>query len=496
MVNWLAWVDMQLANRPGWCQATVYLAYVSSFLSSWTVACFTAERWFVVFHPLSKAAWCTPRRTCIALALGCLIAALLYSFSFWTIAVQAYEDIAGNVSKFCQALPQYVEVIRIMTIVDSIATFIIPFSIVALLNACIACKIWFVVQRLRTSGLIVSSGGGGGGGGVGSALHSSMKRSVARSDDGSVTQQRQQPHPHYQQQQQHCHNHKRNNENTSGEGCNEEAEVLLEMKSLHDQDSNVCSQCDISKCCERRRRSSCCDLGRSDAMNSKRSSSRRSSSSGSRSGCDNESSSINHHHRVSAQGSNCTKRTLLSSNSRLIGGNLPQCSGTPEQHQQQSRAGSWGRNSNRSTGITVKQTYDEKQDGGCKCGDSPAHQQRCPDSPEGRFQTAAGGRVARSPRRQASMTSCNHVTLQGQQSHPNSRNQQHEQRRYSVDARRQNSCSSSQMRLPQEQQVSVAQRKQQFQRQSVYQLQANDRVRKTQMKSTKTLLTISTGKLR
>jgi hypothetical protein len=89
---------MSIFDRPGWCQGTVYLSYVSCFLSAWTVVSFTGERWVVVFHPLRRATWCTRRRSVLILASLTLLALALYSYALFTNGVLAHTEDSDEVN--------------------------------------------------------------------------------------------------------------------------------------------------------------------------------------------------------------------------------------------------------------------------------------------------------------------------------------------------------------------------------------------------------------
>lgn len=126
-------------------QVTVYLSFVSCFLSAWTIVSFTGERWLVVYYPLRKAVWCSRQRTIIILTCSTLFALALYAFLLFIVDVRPLKD-GGDV---CDTLPDYMGLMYVMTLVDSILTFIVPFSLITLLNACIACKLWFITIHQR-----------------------------------------------------------------------------------------------------------------------------------------------------------------------------------------------------------------------------------------------------------------------------------------------------------------------------------------------------------
>ena len=43
-LTWFSWINIHVIHRQGLCQMSVYLSYVFSCLSVWTVVCFSVER--------------------------------------------------------------------------------------------------------------------------------------------------------------------------------------------------------------------------------------------------------------------------------------------------------------------------------------------------------------------------------------------------------------------------------------------------------------------
>ena len=146
----LPFVGADLINYNGWCQLSVFLSYLSSFLSAWTVACFTTERFVVVFYPLHKKDWCTRRKAFIVLLFWTMVGVALYSFSFWASGI---VTVAGEAH--CLPLTgSYVSLYFSMSVVDTIMTFIVPFSIIGVLNACTAVKLWLIAYQARRGEIV------------------------------------------------------------------------------------------------------------------------------------------------------------------------------------------------------------------------------------------------------------------------------------------------------------------------------------------------------
>lgn len=140
----LPWVGVGLVNRDGWCQLSIFLSYLCSFLSSWTVACFTAERFLVVYYPLQKKDWCTRRKAAALLAACTVVGVGTYGFTLRGSGVIVY---AGDY--YCAPLEAYEWEWFVMASIDTAVTFILPFSIIGVLNSCTATKLWLIAFKAR-----------------------------------------------------------------------------------------------------------------------------------------------------------------------------------------------------------------------------------------------------------------------------------------------------------------------------------------------------------
>ena len=143
-IGWFGYLGVHLFHRPVWCQVVVYFTYVSAFLSVWTVASFTVERYIVVFHPLQRHVYCTRRRSFLVISSITASALLYYSFSLVTSKVTLNEKYGMS---FCGVLPKYYQVVRILSSVDTVVTLIIPSVIIILFNTAIACKVRMFAKR-------------------------------------------------------------------------------------------------------------------------------------------------------------------------------------------------------------------------------------------------------------------------------------------------------------------------------------------------------------
>ncbi|KAK2161382.1 hypothetical protein LSH36_117g00008 [Paralvinella palmiformis] len=142
---WFGWVRVYIFHRQVLCQLIVYVTYVSSFLSVWTVVAFTVERYIVVFHPFRRHEYCTRGRANIVVSLLTVGALVGYSFALWTTGIHVVRGM--NV---CMTHPKYMQLLHTLTTVDTIVTLAIPSVLIIAFNCAICVKITnFLVHRRR-----------------------------------------------------------------------------------------------------------------------------------------------------------------------------------------------------------------------------------------------------------------------------------------------------------------------------------------------------------
>lgn len=124
---------MPLFHQPGWCQLTIYLSYVSSFLSSWFVVSFTVERYIAICYPLRRPEMCTTSRAKLVVGSLTIFGVLAYACSTWTTGTQEVNN-----STVCMPLEQFYNIHLITTYVDLVISLIIPFTAILFLNIKIA----------------------------------------------------------------------------------------------------------------------------------------------------------------------------------------------------------------------------------------------------------------------------------------------------------------------------------------------------------------------
>ena len=180
LVVWLNHFGVDLFNRPGFCQALVYLSSVSSCMSGtctlfnrcsasklfhhfklckiqlmiyyfsstvWLTVAFTFERLIAVQYPLKRSYMCTVHRAKIIIGCLTLITLTCHIYSFFTAGViETTPSTSGANSTssarprtaVCDLLPNYYQAMRIVNMVDTVVTLVIPLMLIVVMNSLIA----------------------------------------------------------------------------------------------------------------------------------------------------------------------------------------------------------------------------------------------------------------------------------------------------------------------------------------------------------------------
>lgn len=149
-VVWLNMVDVGLFNRQGFCQFFVYLTTLCSFLSVWFVVAFTVERFVAVQYPLRRQSMCTVARAKAVLVGLTMLGLFICSPVLWFSSPQPPTD--KHNATLCNLAEEWVEWANAFNVADTFLTFILPFSVIAVLNAMIARAVWRLagVRRAMT----------------------------------------------------------------------------------------------------------------------------------------------------------------------------------------------------------------------------------------------------------------------------------------------------------------------------------------------------------
>ncbi|ELU02212.1 hypothetical protein CAPTEDRAFT_26949, partial [Capitella teleta] len=137
LTGWLGWLGLSLFHLSGSCQITIYLSYVSSFLSTWGVVSFTVERFIAIHYPLKHRALCSRARA-IRTVLALSAAAL--AFYAYNLCINGVVDVP-EYGKMCVTYPEYDSVARVLTGIDTVITVALPSILIVVFNIAIVLKI-------------------------------------------------------------------------------------------------------------------------------------------------------------------------------------------------------------------------------------------------------------------------------------------------------------------------------------------------------------------
>ena len=133
---WLARVNVPLFHMVGWCQLFVYLNHVFYFLSAWSVVGFTCERYIAVYHPLRKDRYSEQRISRAIIFTIAAFALVSYLYNFWTSGVREVDS-----RPICMPLTRYYDMLTVITIFDMFVAFLLPSSLIVVLNIRIMLKL-------------------------------------------------------------------------------------------------------------------------------------------------------------------------------------------------------------------------------------------------------------------------------------------------------------------------------------------------------------------
>ncbi|XP_033607700.1 thyrotropin-releasing hormone receptor [Cryptotermes secundus] len=143
-ISWLNSFGVPLFNVSGLCEMNLYLTYVCSFLSAWLVVAFTVERFIAVRYPLRRPSMCTVARAKVVLASLTLLALILNVPNFWLTQIEIRDN-----KPICSLNPKFTVLATVINHVDFVVTFILPFFVIATLNAWISLMVWQLARIRR-----------------------------------------------------------------------------------------------------------------------------------------------------------------------------------------------------------------------------------------------------------------------------------------------------------------------------------------------------------
>lgn len=141
----IEWVKRAISHSPniptapffeqnGVCQILVYLQYLSRFLSSWIIVCFTFERYIGVCHSLKRKSFCDMHSTkkIVTSVVSLALVLCLYKPCLTTsVEVGPYK------SNVCTTDPNHQKISFILDCIFVLCIIFLPFVIITVLNTMI-----------------------------------------------------------------------------------------------------------------------------------------------------------------------------------------------------------------------------------------------------------------------------------------------------------------------------------------------------------------------
>ena len=144
-LSWFSWLKINVMHVNGACHLVVYLTYVCGFLSVWSIAAYTVERYIVVTFPFKRHLMCTVKRSLMVVVSLSLFALLAYSFSLWTSGI-----VQSRGEAMCQPLPHFFGFVYVLSNIDTILTLLIPMLVIVVLNMKIVFTLYKFYHRRQS----------------------------------------------------------------------------------------------------------------------------------------------------------------------------------------------------------------------------------------------------------------------------------------------------------------------------------------------------------
>lgn len=148
-VVWLDMVDIGIFNMQGLCQFFIYFTTVCSFLSVWFVVAFTVERCIAVQYPFLRQSMCTVARAKKVVIGLTILGIILCSPVLLVSGPRLSTSNNKNVTR-CLVAEGLELSSTIFNSIDAILTFVLPFTLIVVLNILIARAIYKLAKVRRT----------------------------------------------------------------------------------------------------------------------------------------------------------------------------------------------------------------------------------------------------------------------------------------------------------------------------------------------------------
>nr|KAF7434385.1 hypothetical protein H0235_002576 [Vespula pensylvanica] len=148
-VVWLNMVNIGIFNEQGFCQFFIYLTTLCSFLSVWFVVAFTVERFVAVQYPFHRQSMCTVARAKTVVIGLTILGIMTCSPTLWFSSPRLKTWDKENVTE-CLVAEGWEASATIFNSIDAILTFVVPFTVIVVLNILIARAIYRLAKVRRT----------------------------------------------------------------------------------------------------------------------------------------------------------------------------------------------------------------------------------------------------------------------------------------------------------------------------------------------------------
>ncbi|XP_055606082.1 neuropeptides capa receptor [Uranotaenia lowii] len=155
-VPWLNLIDIKIYTLEGYCQFFTFFSNLCSFLSVWFVVAFTVERFIAVMYPLKRQTMCTVRRAKIVISALTLIGVFI-SLPVIFFASPQYSPAMNET--ICDMPEEYKDQMTMFNYLDTILVFVVPFTMIVVLNTFTALTVWKFAGVRRTMTMPRSFGG-------------------------------------------------------------------------------------------------------------------------------------------------------------------------------------------------------------------------------------------------------------------------------------------------------------------------------------------------
>ncbi|XP_021698328.1 cysteinyl leukotriene receptor 1 [Aedes aegypti] len=155
-IPWLNLVDIKIYTLEFYCQFFTFFSNLCSFLSVWFVVAFTVERFIAVLYPLKRQTMCTVRRAKMVITALTLIGVFI-SLPVIFFASPQYSPAMNET--ICDMPEEYKDQMTMFNYLDTILVFVVPFTVIVVLNTFTALTVWKFAGVRRTMTMPRSFGG-------------------------------------------------------------------------------------------------------------------------------------------------------------------------------------------------------------------------------------------------------------------------------------------------------------------------------------------------